>query len=106
MCCDIFRRQTEQYIIPTLHHFLTRDTIICVLYLTNLKMVQCKDDVLLSQSVCERCLSTPLHGLVSILFCMATLHLSHIFKMFFPCMNYIADRITSFFLSVCLFFLT
>ena len=40
-------------------------------------MVQCGDDVLLSQSVCERCHSTPLHGLVSILFRTATLHLSH-----------------------------
>ena len=40
-------------------------------------MVQCGDDVLLSQSVYERCHSTPLHGLVSILFRTATLHLSH-----------------------------
>ena len=46
-------------------------------------MVQCKNDVLLSQSVYERCHSTPLLGLVSILFHTATLHLSHFFLYLF-----------------------
>ena len=43
-------------------------------------MVQCRNDVLLSQLVYERCHSAPLHDLVCILFHMATLHLSHFVK--------------------------